>query len=90
MEQVATHRTTLHDKDRLAGHGAGYTLRNVPARYEAACRTQSMARLTEYPCTIGNGLQDTKRVTPHGMPLHDSKRLAGHGAGHASRNVPAR
>lgn len=40
MEQVTSYGMSLHDKKRLAGHGAENTTRNAPVRYGTACRTR--------------------------------------------------
>lgn len=90
-EQVALYGTSLHDKKRLAGYGAGQH------RTERPCKTGNSLQDTELtvshgtpPRTIENDLQDTGRVAPNRTPLHDKKRIAEHGAGHTARNVPAR
>lgn len=59
---------------------AGRTAGHAPARQETACKIRSGSHCTERPCTIGNSLQDTERLTLHETPLHDRERLAGHGA----------
>ena len=90
MEQTALHGTPLHDRKRLARHGAGHAARNAHARQEIVYKIWSRLHCTERPCTTGNALQDTEQVAPQGMPSHDRKRLARHGAGRTARNAHAR
>lgn len=45
--------------------------------------------VSESPCRIRTSLQDTKQVTPYGMPLQDKNGLAGHGTDHAARKASA-